>query len=122
VNRLGSFLLALLLAFQATWALAAPYCSHEQGAEAVHVGHHAHRHEHAPAALDARTGEATEAASSLSGDPDCPGCQGGCTVLTVTVLPVVLTPASPIPPQSPTGWLPPSPVFALERPNWLALA
>ncbi len=44
--RLISTVLFLLLPLQVTWAAISPYCQHELGLEAVHLGHHQHKHGH----------------------------------------------------------------------------
>lgn len=120
MNRVVPFLLALLVAFQATWALAAPYCEHEQGPDVMHVGHHSHEHVDVASGLE---GDASaDAKSSLSSDTDCPGCHGGCPSLAYAELLLTEAAYHAAPDRGPTGAPPPSPVFTLERPNWLALA
>ena len=45
MRKLLAFLLISLLSLQASWAVAASYCRHEQGAAARHFGHHEHQHQ-----------------------------------------------------------------------------
>ncbi len=57
-----AILLISLLSLQASWAAAASYCAHEQGAAARHFGHHEHQH-----ALEAATdGVGTAAGASAT--------------------------------------------------------
>lgn len=44
MRKLIAILLISLLSLQASWAAAASYCRHEQGAAARHFGHHEHQH------------------------------------------------------------------------------
>lgn len=61
--------LLMVLPFQAVWAVAAPYCAHEQDIVATHVGHHEHQHR---ANVD---GDSLPA--SAQGDADCAICHLG---------------------------------------------
>jgi hypothetical protein len=45
VKKLLIILMLLVLPFQFSWATAAVYCQHEQGATAQHFGHHSHQHQ-----------------------------------------------------------------------------
>jgi len=44
MRKLVFLVLAFVLAFQASWTLAAPYCKHERDAAMTHFGHHEHDH------------------------------------------------------------------------------
>lgn len=44
MRRLIAIFLLLLLPIQAIWAAAEPYCQHEHGVAAHHLGHHEHEH------------------------------------------------------------------------------
>lgn len=44
MRKVLAILLISLLSLQASWAAAASYCRHEQGAAARHFGHHEHSH------------------------------------------------------------------------------
>ena len=46
MRKVLAILLISLLSLQASWAAAASYCRHEQGAAARHFGHHEHQHGH----------------------------------------------------------------------------
>lgn len=114
------FLLALLVAFQASWALAAPYCLHERTGVSTHFGHH--QHEHEAAAVEA-SGDASVPESLLpGGDSDCAACHAATPAV------VLSTPSTdPLPPvrerfiiAEPAAPL--APLALIERPSWPALA
>lgn len=42
MRRALSILLVFMLALQSVWGAAEPYCQHEQGRAAHHIGHHMH--------------------------------------------------------------------------------
>lgn len=82
--------LFLLVCFplQLSWAVAATYCQHEQGADAHHFGHHQHQHHHAGAAADASASAAHappqadaqqpgDVSAKLTLDSDCAFCHLG---------------------------------------------
>jgi hypothetical protein len=46
ISRLLSIAMFLLLPLQVTWAAISPYCQHEVGLAAQHLGHHEHNHDH----------------------------------------------------------------------------
>ncbi len=65
-----------LLPFQFTWAAVAPYCGHEGGQHAQHLGHHAHQH-----LEDAHVDQGSSDVSGTtlgSTDLDCGHCHGIC--------------------------------------------
>ncbi len=73
MRKVLAILLISLLSLQASWAAAASYCRHEQGAPARHFGHHEHRHgQHLakPAAQDPASLKALLKASSVAGQAD----------------------------------------------------
>jgi hypothetical protein len=122
MRRLAFLVLAFIVAFQASWALAAPYCQHERDAAISHLGHHEHEHD---SGLDS-PGDAGSSSSTdglLSGvDADCVGCH--------MAAPAVMLDAPSIgsPPSIREHFVlalpaaPPPPVSLIERPNWSALA
>ncbi len=77
MRRWLTVLLLVLLPLQFVWAAAAPYCQHEESAEARHIGHHEHEHQ---SAADAQ--KATKSSDSLDDkafakwtvDDDCAYC------------------------------------------------
>lgn len=73
MRKLLAILLISLLSLQASWAVAASYCAHEQGAAARHFGHHEHRH-----ALHALHAAAPDGAASagMMADPDTAAVAG----------------------------------------------
>jgi hypothetical protein len=114
--------LAFVVAFQASWTLAAPYCQHERDAATTHFGHHEHDH---GSGLDSLVG--AESSNSMDGllagvDADCLACHMAAPAVmleapSIGSLPplrehfVLALPAAP-----------PPPVSLIERPNWPALA
>ncbi len=122
MRKLVLFLLAFIVAFQASWALAAPYCQHERDAATTHLGHHEHDH---GSGLDSPAG--AEPSGSMDGllagvDADCAACH--------MAAPAVMLdePSIGSPPPIRKHFVvalpaaPPPPVSRIERPNWSALA
>ena len=127
MRRLLLILLLVFMPFQAIWAAASPYCSHEVSTQASHFGHHAHEHgasghsEAQPPPAESPT-ELHALAAAGTADMDCHACHtaGGPIAPSVGV-PALLLAASP-PPQRPArAWVHP-PASRPERPNWPALA
>ncbi|MGH6648773.1 DUF2946 family protein [Aquabacterium sp.] len=56
MRRWIALFLLMLLPLQAIWAAAEPYCQHEHGAAAHHVGHHVHDHHDDDGAKDPAKG------------------------------------------------------------------
>jgi len=112
--------LAFLVVFQSSWALAAPYCQHERTLASGHFGHHEHVHE-APATF-ADIGDPPADPSPVGHDVDCSACHASSPAI------VLLIASAPTDPRQseqftrvPTAS--PAPLAArIERPNWLALA
>jgi hypothetical protein len=69
MRRLVAILLLLTLPLQAIWGAAEPYCQHEQGSAAHHVGHHVHDHEASDA--DAKTPAKAKALSMADHGDHC---------------------------------------------------
>lgn len=135
MRKVLAILLISLLSLQASWAAAAGYCRHEQGAAARHFGHHEHQHlqKHAGHVADAsQSGHSSDSAvsadsaDSLSAtiagaDLDCSVCQAT-ALIGVPSAPVLSASDAPVlsaavliqhqPPAVPQ----PRP----ERPNWFA--
>lgn len=122
MRNLAILVLAFVVALQASWALAAPYCQHERDAATAHFGHHEHDHD---SGLDVQV--SAESSGSMDGlltgvDADCVGCH--------MAAPAVMLDApsiGPLPPLREHFVLalpsaPPPPVSLIERPNWSALA
>ncbi len=132
MRKLLAILLISLLSLQASWAAAASYCRHEQGAAARHFGHHEHRHDSqagklatAESSQALQAGDVTDdgdAAASLAGaDLDCSVCQahglvGVPSAPALSALDAPATLSEPLIPQV----LPSVPQPRPERPNWLA--
>ena len=132
MRKVLAILLISLLSLQASWAAAAGYCRHEQGAAARHFGHHEHQHlqKHAGYLADAsqsgHSSDSAVSADSLSAtiagaDLDCSVCQAT-ALIGVPSAPVLSASDAPVlsaavliqhqPPAVPQ----PRP----ERPNWFA--
>lgn len=94
IRKIVTLLVFLMLPFQATWAAVAPYCLHEVGTAALHLGHHNHEHnepensekrdnnsEHLFANID------LSASSALTYiDSDCGVCHLNCGSAILTVV------------------------------------
>ena len=138
MRKLLAILLISLLSLQASWAAAASYCRHEQGAAARHFGHHEHQHhphwaklagqaKAAPVLAEAAdTGHGNDAAdgigASLTGaDLDCSVCHahalpGVPSAPSLSALEAPLSSNGPLIQRQPPSVPQPRP----ERPNWLA--
>ncbi len=112
-------LLLVLLPLQAIWAACAPYCQHEQGAAALHPGHHAHEHE--ASGPDGDTASLTDSLPGMD-DRDCHACHGACAALVPAIAPAAAAFAGPEPGADARPALPAPPLFRPERPKWRALA
>ena len=84
-----SVFLIMFLPLQSAWAVAAPYCGHENSVPVSHFGHHAHQHHAADPDMDA-----SKAASggSVSGavDVDCTPCNGVGSAMVLSFSPLGL--------------------------------
>lgn len=111
----------VLLPFQFVWGAAAGYCQHEEGATAVHFGHHAHKHQGKVVKLSGQS--STDRASVAdSDDYDCGYCHLAC------LGPIASGTATPLGMDSDrlvTSGLdgPPLSVLStIDRPNWTLAA
>ncbi len=140
MRKLLAILLISLLSLQASWAAAASYCSHEQGAAARHFGHHEHWHGQQAAkaaaqdpassssfvavqadALHVGDDDASTAASLAGADLDCSVCQAHALAGMPTALSTAALEATAVAGVALIQHLPPSiPQPRPERPNWLA--
>lgn len=77
MSRLLLVFLFHLLPLQMTWGAAAAYCSHGQGCESGHFGHHSHQHLVAGSGADSSAPEDQES-GSVAEDPDCSLHHLGC--------------------------------------------
>lgn len=148
MRKLLVLLLISLLSLQASWAVAASYCRHEQGAAAKHFGHHEHQHEAAASAPGDRSatgiklhdsaarGMANPAGASLEAagdsdmglmagvdlDVDCGVCQAHALAgMPCATSPAVIAaaPRAGVPPLLPRLMSVAPP--RPERPNWQAV-
>ena len=135
MRKVLAILLISLLSLQASWAAAASYCRHEQGAAARHFGHHEHQHDQHqakpvnqaqgvsvdPLAADAGDDAGTAAASLAGADLDCSVCHAHALV---GVPSAPSLPAAAAPVISGAALIqhqpPPVPQSRPERPNWHA--
>ncbi len=111
----------VFLPLQSAWAVAAPYCGHENSALVSHFGHHTHKHHSTETRMDS--------SSDMSGvsapggvDVDCTPCNGMGSAMVINFSPpgffmgkthyaIGVSSESPLPPlQRP------------ERPKWSRLA
>jgi len=115
MSRVVAFLLALALLFQASWAVAATYCQHENAPKAAwHFGHHNHVHKSA----DGKK----EPGGSLAADDDCVFHHAAQPAIAPTLLDAIAAAAQ-------TAVNPGGPFFSAsaparepDRPQWLRLA
>ncbi len=136
MRKLIAILLISLLSLQASWAAAASYCRHEQGAAARHFGHHEHQHapqlikpsgESGTLSIAAQAGENGHlgaaddgvAASQTTTDLDCSVCHAhALSGMPSTVAPSVLDvpdfSVAALSQHQPPSVSHPRP----ERPNW----
>ena len=128
MRRLFLIFLLVFMPFQAVWAAASPYCSHEASPQASHFGHHAHEHgasghsEAQPSPVDGQTELHGALAAAGTADMDCHACHtaGGAIAPSVGA-PALLLAASTPPQRAVRAWVHP-PLSRPERPNWPALA
>ena len=138
MRKLVALLLISLLSLQASWAAAASYCRHEQGAAARHFGHHEHQHGHpwqkssvqqgalSAGALAGDAGHEMAAADGVAAglanaDLDCSVCHAHA----LSGMPSTLTPSVLDVPEFSGAVLiqhpfPSVPQPRPERPNWSA--
>lgn len=57
MKRFALILLLLVVPLEASWAVVAPWCQHEQGQAAQHFGHHEHEHQASDHGSDSDTGK-----------------------------------------------------------------
>ncbi|MBW8759716.1 MAG: cobalt-zinc-cadmium resistance protein [Burkholderiales bacterium] len=115
MSRIAALLLALALLFQASWAVAATYCQHEDAPKpAWHFGHHDHVHKSA----DGKK----EPGGSLAADDDCVFHHAGQAAIAPTSLDAFAAAVQ-------AAVNPPGPFFSAsaptrepDRPRWLRLA
>jgi hypothetical protein len=121
-----SALLAFVVVFQSSWALAAPYCQHERTNASVHFGHHEHEHEHdhavPSAAASGDTGDDSAAQAPAGVHADCSACHASSPAIVLPMAhaltdPRQSEPVTRVPTASPEGL-----AASIERPNWPALA
>jgi hypothetical protein len=113
MRRWLAILLLVFLPLQSLWVAAAPYCGHEEGPAAVHIGHHTHEHQQSQADIDPPV--------ALDPHSDCHVCHGAAAAVSAAVS-TSSQAAPPARPQVPSRSLPAPPVIPPERPNWARLA
>lgn len=147
MRKVLAILLISLLSLQASWAAAASYCRHEQGAAARHFGHHEHRHgqhlagsaqqaqaqalheaaappaDHAAGFVDAgdASDDGSTAASLVGADLDCSVCHAHALAGMPSAPASSALDATVVAGEALIQHLPPSrPQPRPERPDWLA--
>lgn len=138
MRKVFAILLISLLSLQASWAAAASYCRHEQGAAVRHFGHHEHLHDRQLAAkagtIDAvsaagqiaEAGHATDVADAAGGMAGVAGADLDCGVCHAHALFGVPSSPAPSVPDAPAVAtdtrarhpLPSVPQPRPERPDW----
>ncbi len=122
MRKLVFLALVFVVAFQASWTLAAPYCQHERDAAITHFGHHEHDHgSKLRGQVGAESPDTTD--GLLSGvDVDCAACHMAAPAVMLDAPSIGSLP--PIREQFVLALpaAPPPPVSLIERPNWSALA
>src|SRR5690606_20876124 len=123
-NKVLVILMLLVMPLQASWALAAAYCQHEDVVTSVHFGHHTHEYDHGHEDAHEHVQDSDEGKQSTSGKAqadvhDCHGHTAGLLLITFEV-------PSQHPAQVPSIFytsLNSSGIIALpERPQWLLAA
>lgn len=107
-------LLLMLLPLQAIWAAAEPYCGHEHGKAAHHVGHHLHEH-HDDGASHGGDGDGGSKASSMV-DHDHHCCASLSLLPSVWAMPAVL-PSSDLATTTQLRYAQ-VPISHIDRPQW----
>jgi hypothetical protein len=114
VRRLITIVLLVLLPLQAIWAASAPYCQHEHGQAAKHLGHHAHEHHQDDAQASQHDGHGGKATAFFDHDHHC--------AASLTLLPSLIE----LPTALPSASLVATPLAryrsfdasGIDRPNW----
>lgn len=122
MRRLVVIFLAFLVAFQASWTLAATYCQHEGAGKAAHLGHHPHEHASVDAKKVAGTPDGAVDSSLPGADSDCSTCHAAAAAVLLATPQVLAGPLARERFVLPPSDAPPAPVTRIDRPNWSALA
>ncbi|MCC7545815.1 MAG: hypothetical protein IT506_10035 [Aquabacterium sp.] len=118
MRRWIAILLLCWLPLQSLWAAAAPYCQHEDSAQATHLGHHQHEH------VELFDGDlpSPDDQTSNADHADCHACHGHCAAVPqFTGLTQTVTPNRGLMPAGDVR-VPAAPVALPDRPNWPSLA
>lgn len=113
LKRVVLVFLLLVIPFQMAWATAGSYCQHEQGAAALHFGHHTHRHQ-----------DSGKVPGKVPGsvDNDCAYCQLGCVIIPPALLSVTAPPLLSVSFSSCLEAMSSLPACEPERPKWTLAA
>lgn len=116
-----SIFLIMFLPLQSAWAVAAPYCGHENSVRVSHFGHHAHQHHAADSAMDASKDMSN---GSVSGavDVDCTPCNGVGSAMVLSFSPLGLSTGKAHYAIGVTAESLLAPLQRPERPKWPRLA
>lgn len=114
VKKLFVIFLLLVMPLQASWAVVATYCQHEQDVTAQHLGHHEHAHEH--------DSDASDKDSSNKRGADAHDCHGHTVGLLVIPFTLSLNLPSAVIPQSSPSRLASGLSSPPERPQWPLVA
>ncbi|QTD44957.1 hypothetical protein [Ottowia testudinis] len=117
MRKLLAIFMLMFIPLQFSWAVAATYCQHENGAAAKHFGHHDHQHKTADG-KDA----SSDPAKTIGGDPDCASCHAGCLSALSGAVTIASLAESFLYTADYGARLSPPPFEHLERPKWCVLA
>ena len=116
-----SIFLIMFLPLQSAWAVAAPYCGHENSVRVSHFGHHAHQHHAADSAMDASK-DMSNGSGSGAGDVDCTPCNGVGSARVLSFSPLGLSTGKAHYAIGVTAESLLAPLQRPERPKWPRLA
>ena len=116
-----SVFLMVFLPLQSAWAVAAPYCGHENSVPVSHFGHHEHEHHAADSAVDSAQ-DMLDVAAPGGVDADCTPCNGVGSALVISFSSQSLFAGETLHATSITTESPLPPLQRPERPKWQRLA
>ncbi len=116
-----SIFLMVFLPLQSAWAVAAPYCGHENSALVSHFGHHAHEHQATDFAVGSSQ-DMLDVAASGGVDVDCTPCNGVGSGIVISLSPAVFFMGKTHYATGASSESPLPPLQRPERPKWPRLA
>lgn len=121
VKKILIILMLFVMPLQATWAMAAAYCQHEEDVTPVHFGHHEHEYDHDHEDEHEHVQNSDEAKQNTSGlvQIDVHDCHGHTAGLLLAAFEIPLESFTEGPPIFDTSLNAPGVVALPERPQWL---